>query len=162
MRTNFTLGLMAIVLGFGIANAAAAGPDASQTAVGAATESAKTPDESLGHFGAGLSAIKSGAAHKGNALVGEGTSLMDESHSWSSDFSALTGGGSAALETTAERQAMMTPPGPSATGLAALKAGATHGGSGLLGAASEGSSGLAMQRPEGASWSDGLNSLRRH
>jgi len=173
MRSSCKLGLAAVALSFGVANASAAAIDQAQTT---APQASLQPAQTLGSFGGGFSAVK---AEKSKGLI-QGSAIEalstgrtgagglvrpDVAQGWRDGLAALTVGipGAAAVSTGAQ-QAVLAPPGmpPNTAGLAALKGGAGERGGEFIELPSDGYSGrVGIQRPEGGSWSDrGRESLR--
>ncbi len=146
MRSNLTLGLAAIVLGFGTAVASAATIDPSMlTTSDAALSTMQTPQ---GNFTSGLSAIKT---HRGNGLkddslvglsVTGGASsdnlVRPEGEAWRNELRVMTEAFPASLSKSIDAQQELTPPQGmqvNPNGFAAIKAatGQPGGSAGLEG-----------------------------
>ena len=94
MRSSkFVLGLGAVAIGLGLAGASAAGLGDKQLALGGTEQAARVPDQSLGHSGGGLSALKSapGSGTSDHALsASERTALQrPEGTRWSDGLQNL-------------------------------------------------------------------------
>lgn len=175
-NASTTIGLAALALGVGIASASAATIDPNDQAKSATARSSLAPAESLGHFGGGLSAVRS---HRGSKGLTEGSLLdlpatgyaspaglsrPDEGHPWRDGVAALAAPfpGATALKSS---DAVKAPAGMRArkTGLAAIKGRPGPRPAGFLDLPSDGyikrNDGVA--RPAGTDWSDrGRESLR--